>query len=77
MPKITRVDLICDNCEDVIDTDAYYSYVDAQVYGAVFHRECWTAVGGPKVARLLGLDDIDIRNTKTAEVIEKAWGPRK
>lgn len=33
-------------------------YVNAMVYGSVFHRLCWEKMTGPELAKILGLDDI-------------------
>ncbi len=58
MPKIEVTQYICDECDAVVDTDTM-DMIDASVYDAVFHATCWKRIGGPRVAQVLGLGDID------------------
>jgi hypothetical protein len=58
----------CDHCDVSIDEDRF---VDASTYGVAFHVECWISIGGPRVARLLYLDEIRY----TDEFRTCAWGP--
>lgn len=53
----------CDLCDESIDTSK--EYIDASVYGAAFHNECWNGLDfTPKtVCRALGLDDIVVVRT--------------
>lgn len=50
----------CDECGQAIDVERD-EYVDAGVYGAAFHSFCWDKIGGPRVARILYLDEISVR----------------
>lgn len=74
MPITTRtvVEASCDECQAPIATAD--RYIDASVYGVAFHEQCWQGIGGPRVARVLGLDDIHIKDG--ALLVERAWGPR-
>jgi len=47
----------CDECRGPI-AGASAAFIDASHYGADFHPSCWEAIGGPRVARVLGLDDV-------------------
>lgn len=47
---------VCDACLGEIDPS--HHYIAAGVYGVDFHPRCWTKVGGPIVAALLGLGEI-------------------
>lgn len=62
----------CDECNEVVVSDRW---VDAGTYGVAFHVDCWDLIGGPRVARVLYLDEIRIRDAEGNE-IERAWGPR-
>lgn len=63
----------CDECGKEIDTED--NYIDAGTYGMAFHPECWAKIGGPRVARVLYLDDIWVRRGEDG--IDRAWGPAK
>lgn len=65
----------CDECRDQIDQGAESPWVDASVYGAAFHLGCWREIGGPRVARVLGLDDIVLKGG-LIQPGTRAWGPR-
>lgn len=64
----------CDDCGGTIDQGAESPWVDASVYGAAFHLECWRKTGGPRVARLLDLDDI-VLSGGLVQPGTRAWGP--
>lgn len=62
--------VVCDECGVIVHADLF---VDATVYGVAFHTECWEKIGGPRVARVLYLDDIFIKNREGA-VVRRAMG---
>lgn len=51
-----------------------WTYVNAMVYGSVFHQACWDEMTGPELAKTLGLDDIkwSIGGKLTTKVIYDA-----
>lgn len=59
---VKRIEVVeCDECGLQVDTGSERSWVDASVYGVAFHGDCWRNIGGPRVARVLGLDEIHYR----------------
>lgn len=76
MPRTTNTitAITCDICGDEV-TDP--TYVDASGYdGVTAHRGCWE--GYHLTARLLGLDDIRIRDVATdIEVADSRYGIRR
>lgn len=63
----------CDECDETIDLSG--EWINATVYGVVFHVACWEKIGGPRVARVLYLDDVAVNSGET--VSRKAWGERR
>lgn len=61
---VTTVKVICDIC----GLEVVGNFVDARVYGKVFHPKCWSDKGGPDLAGLLDLDEIRMRNKDQQEV---------
>jgi hypothetical protein len=70
--KVTEA--TCDHCNEEISTGHAAGFVDAMTYGAAFHPACWEMIGGPRVARVLCLDEICYRGGSKDG--EHAWGPR-
>lgn len=50
------------------------SYVSAGRYQADFHPTCWEEIGGPRVARLLALEELQ-RVTVNADGYAARQGP--
>lgn len=72
---VTTTVATCDECTDTIDMDhPLDSWVDASVYGVAFHASCWERIGGPRVARVLYLDDIHYKGGRRNG--ERAMGAR-
>ena len=69
---VTVETLKCDECAEEFTG----AHVDAMVYGVVFHPACWEKIGGPRVARVLYLDDI-YHYDASGERCERAMGPRQ
>lgn len=55
----------CDRCRDEIEGGTVY--VDAMVYGAIFHVGCFKAMSASVFARALGLDDITLNRVGDSE----------
>lgn len=73
--SITIHRLTCDHCGQESElADCGQGYVDAMTYGTAFHVGCWEEIGGPRVARVLGLDEIVFKGGPNDG--ERAWGPR-
>ena len=65
MSRITKY--ICDVCEKDIketDIDKYKTVINASVYGAHLHTECFKSLTPFALIRVLGLDDITIGGEK-------------
>lgn len=72
--SVTTTTYTCDNCKDKIDPHTHW--VDAQEHGGViFHAVCWVKMGGPRVAKLLDLDDIFWAGSHPNR-LKPAWEPR-
>jgi hypothetical protein len=66
----------CDECGCGVDQGAENPWVDASVYGKAFHLDCWRRIGGPRVARVLYLDEIVMKGGLVAPGT-RAWGPKE
>jgi hypothetical protein len=73
--RVTTVTVTCDECEHPIDLSQKPLWVDASVYGVAFHLICWQKIGGPRVARVLYLDDISLRRGEEEERVDRAMEP--
>lgn len=72
--------ITCDHCLEPVVGDGGpgtlpTKWVDASVYGIALHVDCWVSIGGPRVARVLGLDEISFRDASDTR-LDRAWGPR-
>lgn len=58
MAQVTKTITVCDKCGEEIDDQKMF--VNAMVYGATFHYNCWSEMSGKQLTSLLALDDITI-----------------
>lgn len=62
---------ICDECQATINTSV--RWVNAMTYGCSFHEKCWIEIGGPRLTRVLYLDEI--RTYENGQDLGTAWEP--
>ena len=76
MSTTTTTVRTCDECREEIA--AGLSFIAAGTYGADFHVQCWDRIGGPRVARLLGLDEVEYTTVDRDGGLthqRRAWAP--
>lgn len=70
MPKRTVVTLICDVCNQEITHDRGESYyINAEVYGKIFHTKCFMGLSAFKALKALEIDNITL-NKITGDFVE-------